>query len=378
MAEEDPSQEKTEEPTSKKLEKTREDGDVVRSKELNTSAILLVSAICILVFGPLMGNTLMEIMRFCFDFDARASWDTNISGEYFLAALYSAFTALLPFFGLLLLTSVAAPISLGGWNFSTKALAPKGSRMNPFSGLKRMFSLNSLVELLKGWGKVIVVATSAILVLVGLKDEFLSMIFQPTENAIVHASRLLAWSFLLMASSTLIIALIDIPFQIFSHAKKLRMTMQEIKDEHKSTEGKPEIKAKIRQLQHEMANRRMMSDVPEADVIITNPTHYAVALSYKPHEMPAPLMVAKGVDEVALKIREIGGEYNVPILELPALARSIYHHSEIGGEIPEGLYIAVAQVLAYVYQVDLWKKGQAREKPQKPTYPIPADLRKDS
>jgi len=378
MAEEDASQEKTEEPTSRKLEKTREDGNVVRSKELNTSAILIVSAICILVFGPLMGNTLMDIMRFCFDFDARASWDTNISGEYFLAALYSACLALLPFFGFLLLTSLAAPISLGGWNFSTKALAPKGSRMNPFSGLKRMFSMNSLVELLKGWGKVIVVATSAILVLVGLKDEFLSMVFEPTENAIAHASRLIAWSFLLMACSTLIIALIDIPFQIFTHAKKLRMTMQEIKDEYKSTEGKPEVKAKIRQLQREMANRRMMSDVPEADVIITNPTHYAVALTYKPNEMPAPLMVAKGVDEVALKIREIGGEYKVPVLELPALARSIYHHTEIGGEIPEGLYIAVAQVLAYVYQVDQWKKGQVREKPQKPSYPIPADLRKDS
>ena len=155
MAEEDSSQEKTEEPTSRKLEKTREEGNVVRSKELNTSAILIVSAICILVFGPLMGNTLMEVMRFCFDFDARASWDTNISGEYFLASIYAAFTALLPFFALLLLTALAAPMSLGGWNFSTKALAPKASRMNPFSGLKRMFSMNSLVELLKGWAGLI-------------------------------------------------------------------------------------------------------------------------------------------------------------------------------------------------------------------------------
>ncbi|ATX76678.1 MULTISPECIES: flagellar biosynthesis protein FlhB [Reinekea] len=378
MAEEDSSQEKTEEPTSRKLEKTREEGNVVRSKELNTSAILIVSAICILVFGPLMGNTLMEVMRFCFDFDARASWDTNISGEYFLASIYAAFTALLPFFALLLLTALAAPMSLGGWNFSTKALAPKASRMNPFSGLKRMFSMNSLVELLKGWGKVIVVATSAILVLFGLKDQFLSMIFEPTPNAIAHASRTLAWSFLLMACSTLIIALIDVPFQIFSHAKKLRMTMQEIKDEYKSSEGKPEIKAKIRQLQRDMANRRMMSDVPEADVIITNPTHYAVALKYKPNEMPAPLMVAKGVDMVALKIREIGGEYKVPILELPALSRSIYHHTEIGGEIPEGLYIAVAQVLAYIYQVEQWKKGNVQEKPQEPSYPIPNDLRQDT
>ena len=153
--------------------------------------------------------------------------------------------------------------------------------------------------------------------------------------------------------------------------------MQEIKEEFKNTEGKPEVKAKIKQLQREMANRRMMSDVPEADVIITNPTHYAVALKYEPNAMPAPVLLAKGADEVAFKIREIGQEYKIPIIELPALARSIYHHTKIGDEIPEGLYMAVAQTLAYVYQIDQWKKGYMPERPAKPQTPIPDDLRAD-
>jgi flagellar biosynthetic protein FlhB len=377
MAEEDTSQEKTEEPTPRKLDKAKEEGNIARSKELNTSAILIVSALCILVFGQGIAVRLMNVMKLCFGFDARAGWDTNIAGEYFTSVFYEAFIGLMPFFGFLLLAALFAPIGLGGWNFSTKAIQPKGSRMNPLSGIKRMFSMNSLVELLKGWGKVIVVATAAIIVLIGLKNEFLSMVFQPTENAVAHAVQILAWSFLFIAASTILIAIVDVPFQIYSHNKKLKMTMQEIKEEFKNTEGKPEVKAKIRQLQREMANRQMMADVPEADVIITNPTHYAVALKYEPNAMPAPLMVAKGVDHVALKIREIGGEYNVPILEMPALARSIYHNTEIGGEIPEGLYIAVAQVLAYIYQIDQWKKGRSAEKPPMPHTDIPNDLRAD-
>ena len=377
MAEQDTSQEKTEEPTPRKLEKAKEDGDIARSKELNTSAILIVSAICFLVFGRMMGTTMMRIMEFCFSFDPRASWDVIVAGEYVSVVAGEALLSIVPLFGFLLLAALFAPIGLGGWNFSTKALAPKGSRMNPLSGIKRMFSMNSLVELLKGWGKVIVVATAAILVLISLKNEFLSMVFQPTETAITHAVEVIAWSFLLLAASTVLIAIIDIPFQIYSHTKKLRMTMQEIKEEYKNTEGKPEVKAKIRQLQREMANRRMMSDVPEADVIITNPTHYAVALKYDPNAMPAPLMVAKGVDEVAFKIREIGQEYDVPVLEMPALARSIYHNTRIGDEIPEGLYVAVAQVLAYIYQIDQWQKGNMKQRPPKPQTPIPDDLRAD-
>lgn len=377
MAEEDPSQEKTEEPTPRKKEKAREDGTVARSKELNTSAILLAAAIGFLVFGPGLASSLADIMKFSFGFDAQASWDIGLAMSYLSSATFEALFALLPMFALLLFAALFGPIGLGGWNFATKALAPKGSRINPLSGLKRMFSLNSVVELLKSWGKVLIVGSMSVLALFALKNDFISMVFEPTLPAIKHAAIVLSWTFLLICASTLIIAALDIPFQIYSHTKKLKMTMQEVKEEFKNTEGKPEVKSKIRQLQREMADRRMMSDVPGADVVITNPTHYAVALKYEPGSMPAPILLAKGVDEVALKIREIANEYKVPVLEVPPLARAVYHHTKIGDEIPEGLYIAIAQVLAYIYQVDQWKKGFAPKPERKPDFPVPDDLRTD-
>ncbi|GGX50800.1 flagellar biosynthesis protein FlhB [Saccharospirillum salsuginis] len=378
MAEEnDSSQERSEEPTERKLKQAKEEGNIARSKELNTSAILVAAAAGFLIFGPGMAATLMDIMKFNFGFDAYASWDTTVAMRYLEVSTYEALKSLIPLFILLLVAAFFGPIGLGGWNFATKAIAPKGSRLNPLSGLKRMFSLNSLVELLKGWGKILLVGTISAILLFGLKGNFISMVFEPTEPSVKHAAFLLAWTFLLMCCSTLIIAALDIPFQIYSHTKKLRMTMQEVKEEFKNTEGKPEVKSKIRQLQREMANRRMMSDVPDADVVITNPEHYAVALKYEPNAMPAPVMLAKGVDQVAFKIREIATEYKIPVMEIPPLARSIYHHTEIGGEIPEGLYIAVAQVLAYVYQTEQWKKGHAPKPEGRPDCPIPNDLRED-
>jgi flagellar biosynthetic protein FlhB len=377
MAEEDSSQEKTEEPTARKQEKAAEEGNIARSKELNTSAILVAAALGLLIFGPAMAQSLLEIMTFSFSFDRQASWDTQVALAYLEVSFVDAMWSLLPLFLLLLVAAFFGPIGLGGWNFSTKAIAPKGSRLNPLSGLKRMFSLNALVELLKGWGKVLIVGTVAVVLLVGLKSDFINMVFEPTGPSVRHAAIVLAWTFLLLCCSTIIIAIVDIPFQIYSHTKKLKMTMQEVKEEYKNTEGKPEVKSKIRQLQREMANRRMMADVPDADVVITNPTHYAVALKYDPQGMPAPVLLAKGVDETAMKIREIAGEYNIPVLEMPALARSIYHHTDIGDEIPEGLYIAVAQVLAFVFQTDQWKKGRAPKPERKPSVNIPDDLKAD-
>jgi flagellar biosynthetic protein FlhB len=377
MAEEDSSQEKTEEPTARKKEKAAEEGNIARSKELNTSAILVSAAVGLLIFGPALGQQLLETMAFNFSFDRQASWDTQVALSYLEVSFVEAMWSLLPFFLLLLVAAFFGPIGLGGWNFSTKAIAPKGSRINPLSGIKRMFSLNSLVELLKGWGKVLIVGTVSVIVLIGLKNSFISMVFEPTGPSVRHAAIILAWTFLLICCSTIIIAIVDIPFQIYSHTKKLKMTMQEVKEEYKNTEGKPEVKSKIRQLQREMANRRMMADVPDADVVITNPTHYAVALKYDPQGMPAPVLLAKGVDETAMKIREIAGEYKIPVMEMPALARSIYHHTDIGDEIPEGLYIAVAQVLAFVFQTDQWKKGQAPKPERKPSVNIPDDLKSD-
>ncbi len=198
-----------------------------------------------------------------------------------------------------------------------------------------------------------------------------------TETAIAGALDIILWSVIFLCASTIVIAVADVPWQIYSHTKKLRMTMQEIKDEFKESEGKPEVKSKIRQLQREMSQRRMMADVPTADVVITNPTHFAVALKYDSSGMSAPVMVAKGSDEVAMKIREIAKEHNVPQMQAPPLARALYTHGKIGDEIPEGLYVAVAQVLAYIYQMDLFVKGRGPRPERKPDMPIPRDLRVD-
>jgi flagellar biosynthetic protein FlhB len=237
MAEEDSSQEKTEEPTARKKEKAAEEGNIARSKELNTSAILVSAAVGLLIFGPALGQQLLETMAFNFSFDRQASWDTQVALSYLEVSFVEAMWSLLPFFLLLLVAAFFGPIGLGGWNFSTKAIAPKGSRINPLSGIKRMFSLNSLVELLKGWGKVLIVGTVSVIVLIGLKNSFISMVFEPTGPSVRHAAIILAWTFLLICCSTIIIAIVDIPFQIYSHTKKLKMSMQEVKEEYKNTEG---------------------------------------------------------------------------------------------------------------------------------------------
>ncbi|MFY0665881.1 MAG: flagellar biosynthesis protein FlhB [Natronospirillum sp.] len=378
MAEgQDSSQEKTEEPTPRKLEKAREDGQVARSKELATTVVLVAAAMSFIMFGPLVARQMLDVATFNFAFDPAVKGDTAYMFRHMGASFSAMGIAVAPFFAVMVLAAFAGPLGLGGWNFTTKALMPKGSRINPLAGIKRMFSLNSLVELLKGYAKVGLVATMAVLILWSQVDELRAIAREPTRQAIVHAATILGWSFLLMALTTAIIAAVDIPFQIYSHTKKLKMTFQEVKDEYKNTEGKPEVKAKIRQLQRQMAEGRMMSDVPQADVIITNPEHYSVALKYDPNSMPAPLMLAKGVDEVAMKIREIARENGISIIEMPPLARALYHHTKVGDEIPAELYLAVAQVLAYVFQMNEAKKGQMPPPERKPKVEIPPDFRRD-
>lgn len=378
MAEgEDTSQEKTEEPTPRKLEKAREDGQVARSKELATTVLLVAAALALMVFAPILGQAMLEVARFNFDFERVATQDTNLMWHHLDSSVANLAWPAAGIFVILLLAAFAGPLGLGGWNFTTKAIAPKGSRMNPLSGFKRMFSMNSLMELLKSYGKVGFVGTIAVLILWSQVERLLGISREAPEQAIVHALWILGWSFLLMCLTTAVIAAIDIPFQIHSHTKKLRMTFQEVKDEFKNTEGKPEVKAKIRQLQREMAEGRMMSDVPKADVVITNPDHYSVALQYDPGTMPAPLILAMGVNETALKIREIAREYRIEIVEMPPLARAIYHNSDIGDEIPAELYMAVAQVLAYVFQLDEARHGRMKAPERKPKVDIPPEYQVD-
>ena len=278
----------------------------------------------------------------------------------------------------LLLAALIGPVALGGWLFAAGSMAPKFSRMNPAAGLKRMFSMHALTELLKALAKFAIILLVAIMVLAKDRADLLAIANEPMEMAIIHSVQLVGWSALWMSCGLALIAAVDVPFQLYSSKQKLMMTKQEVKDEHKDSEGRPEVKGRVRQLQREMSQRRMMTAIPEADVIITNPTHYAVALKYDPEKGNAPVLLAKGSDFIALKIREIGNQHRIEVLESPALARSIFYSTEIEQQIPAGLYLAVAQVLAYVYQIRQYQAGRGKRPEPLKDVPIPPDLQRDS
>ncbi len=378
MAESESGADKSEEPTGKRLEESRKKGQIARSKELNTLAVTLTGTIALMIFGAQMGDAMLDLMRGNFSLSRDVLMNEGSMALHLLASGKHALQAMLPFLIALLIASIAGPIVLGGWLFSVEALQPKGSRMNPLAGLKRMFSVQALVELLKALAKFLVILAVALLVLSMDQDDLLSIANEPVEPAILHSLQVVGWSALWLSCGLILIAAVDVPFQLWSHKNKLKMTKQEVRDEYKDTEGKPEVKGRIRQLQREMAERRMMQAVPQADVVITNPTHFAVALKYDPDNGGAPVLLAKGGDFLALKIREIAQEHQVMVLESPALARAVYYSTELEQEIPAGLYLAVAQVLAYVYQLRQYRAGKGKRPGPLPDLPIPPDLRRDS
>ncbi len=377
MAESESGAEKSEEPTGKRLSESRKKGQIARSKELNTLAVTLGGFGGLLVFGGSMGNAMLDIMRGNFSLPREAIMDENSMGLWLAASGEIAMEAMFPLFLLLLVVSILGPISLGGWLFSAEAMAPKASRMNPLAGLKRMFSVNALVELLKALAKFVLILLVGVAVLAAFQDDLLAIVHEPIESAIIHALSVVGWSALWMSCGLILIAAVDVPFQLWSNKKKLMMTKQEVRDEYKDSEGKPEVKQRIRQMQREISERRMMQAVPEADVVITNPTHFAVALKYDPSKGSAPVLLAKGGDFTALKIREIANEHKVMVLESPALARAVFYSTELDQEIPAGLYLAVAQVLAYVYQLRQYRAGKGKRPAPLPDLPIPPDLRRN-
>ena len=369
-------QEKTEDPTAKRLDDARKKGQIARSKELGTTGVLVASAASLLIFGESTGIALMEVMQAQFELEREDAFDTTKMFTVFGETIYNVITPLAGIFIVILIAAFVANSLLGGINFSWEAMAPKFNKMSPLKGFKRMFGTQAVVELLKSILKVSVVATVAVLLIKAYLNDILYLSIQDLPGNTFDAVELLAWIFLGLCCSTIVIAVVDIPYQIHSHTKQLKMTKQEVKDEYKNTEGNPEIKGRIRQAQREASQRRMMQDVPEADVVVTNPTHYSVAIKYDTEKSSAPYVVAKGADLIAMHIRKIAKEKDVPIVETPMLTRSIYYTTDIKQEIPEQLFVAVAQVLAYVYQLDMYNKGKGNKpKPLAKNLPIPPELR---
>ncbi|HEY9051157.1 MAG TPA: flagellar biosynthesis protein FlhB [Gammaproteobacteria bacterium] len=375
MAEQETGQERSEQPTPKRLDDARKKGQVPRSRELNTMVVMALSAVAMIMLGQAMIADLSELLKDHFQISRQDIFDVRAVLRMFYEAMFDALWLLLPFFGMVVAAALLAPMSIGGWSFSFEALQPKLSKLDPIKGLKRVFSLKGLMELVKAFAKFALVAAAAVTVIWVQMDDFSQLGHEDLTTALAHAGELLTSAFLYVTASLIIIAAIDVPFQIWDHNKQMRMTRQEVKDEMKDTEGKPEVRSRIRQLQRELAQGRMMEAVPKADVVVTNPTHFAVALKYDQGNMRAPLVLAKGTDLIAANIRRVAEENKVMLVEMPPLARALYHSTEIGQEIPHGLYVAVAQLLAYVYQLKTVQKNGG-EKPSRPNPKIPEAYQK--
>ncbi|OIR02897.1 flagellar biosynthetic protein FlhB [mine drainage metagenome] len=373
---EDSDLEKTEQASPKRLEKAREEGDVPRSRELAAVAVLFSAGLAVLMMGSHFSQALKTSMSAGLQFDRTIAFDPIVLLMKISDTIYSLLVAFAPLALILLFVAIASPVLIGGWVFSTNALAPQFGRLNPMRGLGNMISKNSAAELIKSIGKAFLVGIVAYLVVSHDIQPILSLSLMPIEASVSKVNELMIMGFLSIVSALIFIAAIDVPYQLYQYAEKLKMTKEEVRQESKESDGNPEIKARVRQQQREMARRRMMAEIPKADVVITNPTHYAVAIKYKDDGVRAPVVVAKGSDAIALKIREIAAENNVPTLESPKLARALFAHTELGNEIPEALYSAVAEVLAYVFQMRVFRKdgGFRPEVPNPSTLPIPDAL----
>lgn len=375
MAESD-SGEKTEEPTAKKLTDARKKGQIARSKDLGTMFVLVGSACAMLLMGSSLVEGLSLMMKRLFSLNRQEAMDVNALFNVVYNSVSLVIVPMLWIFFIILAAAFIGNTMLGGMSFSWGAMAPKASRLSPIAGFKRMFGVQAAVELIKSILKFFVVFIVAFLLLSGLFEQILGLSLEAVPTNFSHAVNMLLWMFLTLALSIGIIAVIDAPYQVWNHNRQLKMTKQEIKDEHKNTEGNPEVKGRIKRTQYEMSQRRMMAEVPNSDVVITNPTHYSIALKYDAAVGGAPKLVAKGIDEMAMHIRTIAKENNVEIVQSAALARSLYYTAEIDQDIPEELYAAVAQVLAFIFQLNEYKKGKARKPiPIAKELPIPEEFK---
>ena len=358
-------QDKTEDPTAQKLNKAREDGQVARSTELPAAVIVIGSFVVLMLSGSWLVSRLSTVFAQGFVFDRQLIEKPLLLPAHFGEQMLAAFVLVLPIVAFTVVAAIVASGMTGGYLFSFKAVMPKGSKLNPMSGLKRIFGTHALVELGKAILKFVLVATVLWWSLLANMDSLVQIGQMGLEPALNAAGSMILQSGLWVALSLAVIAMIDVPWQKHSFIKKMRMTKQEVKDEFKQMEGSPEVKAQIRRRQREMANSRMMDRVKDADVIITNPEHFAVALEYDPTGDGAPIMVAKGSDHMAALIRAEAKTHGIHIFEAAPLARAIYFTTEVEQQVPEDLYHAVAQVIAYVFSLEAASPmNPPRPKPQ--------------
>lgn len=355
--------EKTEEPTGRRIEQAREQGQVPHSRELGTFLVLIVAGATFWMMGGWFMQRSLVIFKKGFTVEAQVMREPELMLPRLAEISSDALIVFSPLLGLLILAAILPPFFLNAWVFSPKALAPDLNRLNPLTGFGRMFSWSSLMELGKAILKASLVGGVAVLLIWRERDEIFGLLAEPLETGLAHAGHLVSFSFLILVATLILVVAADVPFQLWQYFDKLKMTKEEVKQEMKEMMGDPHVKGRIRSLQMQAARKRMMSAVPKANVVVTNPTHYAVALAYQ-SGMGAPKVVAKGVGAVALKIREIANEHAVPIMEAPPLARALYKHTDLDAEIPSALYNAVAEVLAYIYQLANWRQAGG-------VYPVP-------
>jgi flagellar biosynthesis protein FlhB len=351
MAESESGGERTEEPSQRRLQEARERGQLPRSRELTNFATMIGGGAALVAVGGSLVSRLSQTMRHGLSIDSASLGNMDSMTASLGDAAASSVVAVLPVFGSLIVLALLASVVLGGWNFSATALTPDFSRLNPLSGITRLFGLRGVSELGKALLKCVMVGGVCAGIVSWTFGDVLALGHMAPRDAILRGAGLLSWSFVWLCMSLALVAIIDVPLQIFQFKRSLRMTRQELRDESKESDGRPETKQRIRQMQQTLARRRMMHKVPTADVVIVNPTHFAVALKYDPQKMRAPLVLAKGVDMVAQNIRRIAEENRVPVFESPKLARALYRSTDLNKEIPNGLYIAVAQVLSYIFRI---------------------------
>ncbi len=368
-------QERTEQATPKREQELKNKGQVIRSKELSSLLNLMGAGAGLYVVGTFMIEDLSVFYKTLYSFESEAYLSKQTLIEVCFLTINLLIEILLPFLVIVFGAILLGPSLVGGWSFSGDQITPKLERLDPIKGIKKMVSLKGFVELIKSILKILLVAGISSFLMWLNFDNFLALIGLPLFEAMASSLGWILFIFVATSSAMIFITMLDVPFQIFDFTKQSKMTKQQVKDESKETDGRPEVKSKIRSMQRQLANARMMDAVGDADVVITNPTHYAVALKYD-ESMRAPKLVAKGLDLTALRIREKAAAHKVPIVEMPPLARALYFGAELEDEVPHGLYKAVAKVLAYIYQLREYKRGKVKKPILPNDYEIPEEYQR--